>query len=150
MPINSKGKSAQPQGPDPAVMEAIQRLVQTQLEPLEEVIFNSWMQANQLEESPDQPFDYRGLYKQTDGKVFAPGELGQKIGHQNAIQTLMQAQEAHDSSSPMKAMMDAMNKSPQGSMDPGMGASPDPGMSSGGGIGMDSGMGSVDNSNEPI
>jgi hypothetical protein len=95
------------QGPDPAVMQAIQRLVQTQLSPLEEVIFNSWMQANQLEEDPSMPFDYRGLYQQTGGKVFAPGELSQQVAHQNAIQTLMQAQEQHDSMSPIKHLMDA-------------------------------------------
>jgi hypothetical protein len=93
-------------GPDPAVMEAIQRLIQTELDPLEEVIFNSWMQANQLEETPDQPFDYRGLYKQTDGKVFAPGELESKVAKQSAIEALMQAQEAHDSQSPMQMFLE--------------------------------------------
>lgn len=95
------------QGPDPQVMTAIQRLVQTNLSPLEEVIFKSWMEANQLEENPDTPFDYRGLYKNTGGKVFAPGELSSQISHQNAIQTLMQAQEQHDAMSPVKHLMDA-------------------------------------------
>jgi hypothetical protein len=88
MPMNN---SKQNQGPDPAVMEAIQRLVQTELSPLEEVIFKSWMDANQLEESPDVPFDYRGLYQQTGGKVFAPGQLGSQIAHQNAMETLARA-----------------------------------------------------------
>lgn len=95
------------QGPDPAVMEAIQRLVQTDLDPLQEVIFKSWMEANQLEEQPDQPFDYRGLYQKTGGKVHAPGELSRQINHQNAVQTLMQAQEAHDKSSPVQMLMEA-------------------------------------------
>ena len=95
------------QGPDPQVMSAIQRLVQTNLSPLEEVIFKSWMEANQLEESPDAPFDYRGLYKNTGGKVFAPGELGNQISHQSAVSTLMQAQEMHDQQSPVKYLMDA-------------------------------------------
>lgn len=108
MPQNMTSKS-KPQGPDPAVMEAIQRLIQTELSPLEEVIFQSWMNANQLEETPDMPFDYRGLYQETNGKVFAPGELKTKIEKQSAIQSLMQAQQAHDEQSPMKIMMDHMN-----------------------------------------
>ncbi len=106
------------QGPDPAVQEAIQRLVQTNLNPLEEVIFNSWMQANQLEEGSDMPFDYRGLFKETGGKLFAPGELSRQINHQNAVQTLMQAQQAHDSASPIKHLMDAGGDPSQFSGDP--------------------------------
>jgi hypothetical protein len=102
-------KAKPQQGPDPAVMLAIQRLVQTELSPLEEVIFKSWMEANQLEEQPDVPFDYRGLYQQTGGKVYAPGQLGSQIAHQNAMDTLTRAQADHDAASPMKAMMDAMN-----------------------------------------
>ncbi len=124
MPTNAKMKPQQ--GPDPAVQQAIQRLVQTELSPLEEVIFQSWMQANQLEESPDMPFDYRGLYQETGGKVHAPGQLGSQIAHQNAIQTMMQAQQQHDSASPIKALMDAGG---------------DPNVLGGGEAPMDSGMG---------
>lgn len=120
------------QGPDPAVMEAIQRLVQTELDPLQEVIFQQWMTANQLEEDPSSPFDYRGLYQQTGGKVHAPGELGSQVAKQSAIQTLMQAQEAHDSMSPIKHLMDAGgDPSIMGGGQPEMGADPGMGMSSG-------------------
>lgn len=136
MAMNSKTKQ---QGPDPAVMQAIQRLAQTQLDPLQEVIFQSWLTANQVEDSdnPETPFDWRGLYQQTGGKVFAPGELALKVAHQNAIQTMMQAQEAHDSQSPMRLLEEAKGSAQQigaglggpsqGSQAPGMGA-PDPGM----------------------
>lgn len=96
-----------PQGPDPAVEEAINKLTQTQLSPLEEVMYNSWANANQLDTKNEQPFDYRKLYQATGGKVFAPGELKGLTDKLNAVETLMRAQEAHESSSPVQQLMAA-------------------------------------------
>jgi hypothetical protein len=113
-------KSGAPQGgPDPAVEEAINHLTKTSLSPLEEVMFNSWANANQLDpDSNESPFDYRKLYQMTGGKVYAPGELKGMTDKLGAVQTLMQAQEAHDSSSPVKQLMAAHESSqatlPQG------------------------------------
>lgn len=106
------------QGPDPAVMEAISRLKQTELDPLEEVMFQSWASANQLDgEAADGP-DFRAIYKQTGGKVLPPGELKRMSEKQSAIQTLMQAQEAHEAASPIKALMGDEGLDP-GTMDQG-------------------------------
>jgi hypothetical protein len=145
MPINNTKQ----QGPDPAVLQAIQRLAQTQLDPLQEVIFKSWLEANQIEDAdnPETPFDWRGLYQQTGGKVFAPGELSGKVNHQNAIQMLMQAQEQHDASSPMRLLQEAGGNAQALGMGLGQpggsSASPDPGMSA------DPGMGGADMSSGP-
>lgn len=96
--------------PDPAVTEAIGHLTRTQLSPLEEVMFNSWAGANQLEpDQPDNTFDYRKLYQQTGGKVFAPGELKNQTDRMSAIETLMKAQEAHEGASPVQQFMAAKN-----------------------------------------
>lgn len=102
-------KSGAQQGPDPAIEEAINHLTRTELSPLEEVMFNSWASANQLDDhdKPENNFDYRKLYQETGGKVFAPGELKNHTAKLGAIQTLMQAQQAHDSSSPIKQLMAA-------------------------------------------
>jgi len=97
----------QSQGPDPEILNAINRLKQTELSPLEEVIYNSWAQANGLEEGGEgtEGFDFRDLYMQTGGKVFPPGQLKSMAEKQGAMEMLMGAQKDHDASSPMQAMM---------------------------------------------
>ena len=72
-------------------------------------MYNSWASANGLEDhdNPENPFDFRKLYQLTGGKVFAPGELKGITDRAGAIQTLMRAQEAHDSSSPIQQLMAA-------------------------------------------
>jgi hypothetical protein len=91
------------QGPDPAVQEAINRLGQTQLSPLEEVMYNSWASANGLDpESNDMSVDLRGVYQQTNGKVMPPGMLKNQAQRATDMNTLQQAQEAHDATSPRK------------------------------------------------
>lgn len=96
------------QGPDPAVEQAIQRLSRTELTPLEEVIFQSWAQANQLDDvdNPENQTDFRAIYKETGGKVMPPGQLKNESDKESAIMTLMEAQKAHDAQSPMKMMME--------------------------------------------
>lgn len=71
-------------------------------------MFDSWANANQLEDhdSDDNEFDYRGLYKSTDGKVLPPGQLKNMTQQHMDIKSLMDAQKAHDEASPMKLMMD--------------------------------------------
>lgn len=53
---------------------------QTQLSPLEETLFKHWGTANGVDESshsaPDNHFDFRGLYKNTNGTVHPPGYVG--------------------------------------------------------------------------
>lgn len=112
--MNQSPKAGQ-QGPDPAIGEAIHTLNRSELSPLEETMFQAWATANQLEDtdSPENTMDFRQVYQQTGGKVMPPGELKRKAEKMSAIQTLMQAQEAHDSSSPMKLMMDARAKQEQ-------------------------------------
>jgi len=101
-----------PNGPDPAVQEAVYGLNRTELSPLEETMYQSWTAANQLEDqnTPDSPFDMRDIYKQTGGKVLPPGELKRKAEKAAHIQTLMAAQEAHAAGSPIQAMMGAKQK----------------------------------------
>jgi hypothetical protein len=99
MPTNN----AQPQGPDPEVQEAIGRLHQTQLSPLEEVMFNSWASANGIDpEKHDSQFDLRDVYKQTGGQVMPPGQLKDAAQKASDMQTLAQAQQAHENASPMQ------------------------------------------------
>lgn len=46
----------------------------TDLNPLEEVLFKSWATAHGIEDhdKPENPFDYRGLYKSTRGQMHPP------------------------------------------------------------------------------
>lgn len=94
-------------GPDPALLEAIQTLNKKELSPLEEVMFKSWADANQIEDpdSPDNRFDFRSLYTQTGGKVFPPGQLRAMTDKASAIDTLMKAQQSHEEASPIQQMM---------------------------------------------
>ena len=94
------------QGPDPEVEQAAARLKRTKLSPLEEVMFESWANANQLEDhdSPDDTYDYRGLYKEANGKVFPPGQLKNMTQEQADIQTMMKAHKDHEDSNPMNLL----------------------------------------------
>lgn len=63
-------------GPPPDVVDATNRLNQTELTPLEECLFKGWASANQLEDSEiDGKMDLRHIYKLTNGKVQPPGAL---------------------------------------------------------------------------
>lgn len=96
----------QKQGPDPAIQEAASRLKQTQLSPLEEVMFQSWANANGLEDhhKMNYPFDVKSLYQQTGGKVFPPGQLKDMLQRQADIQTMKSAVDQHDMLNPMKLL----------------------------------------------
>lgn len=100
------------QGPDPAIQEAVKRITRVELTPLEEQLFKGWMAANGMDEaidSPDHPIDFRSIYQQTNGKVLPPGQLQRQTEKQADIQTIMQAQDAHDSASPIQALMDGFD-----------------------------------------
>lgn len=99
-------KSSSQNGPDPEVQQSATRLSQTQLSPLEEVMFNSWANANQLEdhENSESPFDYRGLYQSTGGKVFPPGQLKNMIQQKSDMDTMMQAHQQHEQNNPLNLL----------------------------------------------
>ena len=98
-------------GPDPAVQEAIQRLTQTQLSPLEETLFQAWMKAHEMDNAEASGFDFRKLYQDSGGKVMPPSEMKNMVD----IETIMKAQEAHDAASPIQQIM-AMQEQMGGKM----------------------------------
>jgi hypothetical protein len=62
---------------DGAPGDALNRLQDTTLSPMEEILFKSWTKANQIKE-PDAPgdiVDYRGIYKHTNGTIMPYGQL---------------------------------------------------------------------------
>lgn len=95
------------QGPDPSILEAIKRLTQTQLSPLEEQLFQGWLAANGMEdpEDPNHPIDLRGAYQESQGKVLPPGQLQKQLEQKADIDAIMQAQQAHEQASPINALM---------------------------------------------
>ena len=117
--------------PDPAVKQAIAKLQQTQLSPLEEQLFVGWMAANGMDAekmgNSDSPIDFRHIYKESNGKVMPTGQLQKQVEKQSAIDTIMKAQEAHNKMSPVQMMMEAMEGKqniPDENMEsPGMGSS---------------------------
>lgn len=96
-------------GPDPSVQDAIGRLNRTELSPLEETMFQAWAKANDIAkpDAPDGGIDLRQIYKQTGGQMQPPGTLKNHIEKSSAIQTIMDAQHAHNQASPIQAMMNA-------------------------------------------
>lgn len=58
----------------------------TTLDPLHEVLFQSWAKANGIEnhDDSDNMFDHRGHYKLTNGLVHQPGEVNQMADQHNA------------------------------------------------------------------
>lgn len=106
---NQKNKAAQ--GPDPEVMGAIQRLQRTELDPLQEVMFQSWANANQIDDpdAEDNTFDFRKTYQDMNGKVMPPGELKAMAEKESALQILMRAQEEHEKNSPLKLFQEALS-----------------------------------------
>lgn len=74
----------------PKAEGALQRLQDTTLTPMEEALFQTWLHANQIT-SPDEPtdvVDYRGIWKSTNGKVLARGELKRMAEDKNNMHTL--------------------------------------------------------------
>jgi hypothetical protein len=94
------------------VEQAMKRLTQTQLSPLEEALFQGWMKAHDMEGADESDFDFRKLYQETGGKVMPPSEMKQMVD----IDSIMKAQEAHDSSSPIQQLMTSKGVTPE---DPG-------------------------------
>lgn len=65
----------------------------TQLNPLEEALFQAWARAHRIENhnDPSNSFDHRGVYKRTNGLIHPPGHINQLADEHNA------AAEAQDS-----------------------------------------------------
>lgn len=59
----------------------------TQLSPLEEALFQSWARAHRVEDhnDPDNQFDYRGTYKETNGQIHPPGLINKMAADHNAM-----------------------------------------------------------------
>lgn len=77
----------------PQAEQALQRLQDTNLSPMEEALFKSWTKANQIED-PDAPgdtVDYRGIWKQSNGLVLPHGELKKMTEGMNLENSLQQA-----------------------------------------------------------
>ena len=64
---SSDGKPKEPAMPAP----------QTKLTPLEETLFKGWSMANGLEDhdAPDNHYDFRGMFKESNGQVHPPGTI---------------------------------------------------------------------------
>lgn len=64
---------------------------QTKLSPIEEALFPHWATANGVDESahsdPNNHYDFRGMYKQTGGKVMPTGTLSGASDMFNKLQT---------------------------------------------------------------
>lgn len=57
------------------------------LNPLEEALFRVWARAHSVEDpdAPDNQFDYRALYKNSNGMIHSPGQVTQMAGDYNAM-----------------------------------------------------------------
>lgn len=77
---------------DGAASSALNRLQDTKLTPMEEVLFKAWTKANGIKEpdAPEDVVDYRGIYRETNGEVLPHGVLKQYAEETNNEQKLMQ------------------------------------------------------------
>lgn len=59
---------------------------QTKLNPLEELLFQSWARAHRVDDQndPNNSFDYRGVYKQSNGTILPSGVLNHMSMSHNA------------------------------------------------------------------
>ena len=88
----------------PQAEQALQRLQDTTLDPMEEALFQAWTKANQIE-NPDDPkdvTDYRGIWKESNGLVLPRGELKEMSEMKNHAHTLERELQ--------QRMMDRMNE----------------------------------------
>jgi hypothetical protein len=71
---------------------ALNRIQDTELSPMEEVLFKSWTKANGIRkpDNSDDPMDYRGLWKETGGKVLPWSQLERMTTLRNAESKLTQ------------------------------------------------------------
>lgn len=69
---------------------ALDRLQDTELSPMEEVLFKSWTKANGIAkpDNVDDTTDYRGIWKHTGGHVLPHGQLKQISSRRNAENVL--------------------------------------------------------------
>lgn len=85
-----KGMTAPEVKPESNGMEK-QGTPQSKLSPLEEALFPHWATANGIDESvhgdPNNHYDFRGMYKQTMGRVHPPGEVANAATQFNQLQT---------------------------------------------------------------
>src|SRR5690348_886398 len=75
----------------------LHQLQDTELTPMEEVLFKAWANANQIEDpdAAEDPTDYRGIYKASNGMVLPYGELKrqtERMNKENALTQILQQQ----------------------------------------------------------
>jgi hypothetical protein len=72
----------------------LSRLQDTDLDPMEEALFQSWTKANQIDK-PDEPgdeIDYRGIWKTTGGAVLPHGQLkrfSEQVNDENKLERIL-------------------------------------------------------------
>jgi hypothetical protein len=95
-----------------AADNAISKLQNTQLNPMEEALFQAWAKANQIKK-PDQPkdvVDYRGIYKMGGGQILPNGDLkrfAERVNDQHQLeQALRERIEARIANSKQKMLGD--------------------------------------------
>jgi hypothetical protein len=71
---------------------ALSRVQNTELSPMEEALFKSWTKANGIKkpDNVDDHMDYRGLYKETGGKVLPWSQLERISTLRNAESRIVQ------------------------------------------------------------
>ncbi len=82
---------------DSQAQDALSHLQDTSLTPMEEALFNAWAKANKIQK-PDNPqdhVDYRGIYKETGGKILPNGQLdrfAKKLNSEDKLRDILREQ----------------------------------------------------------
>lgn len=76
----------------------------TQLSPLEEVLFQTWARAHGVDnhDDPNNQFDHRGLYKQTNGMIM-PGKVVRDMAASHNVAMQQQDTQVGDTPDPFAA-----------------------------------------------
>lgn len=75
---------------DSPTENAISTIQDTELTPMEEVLFKSWTKANQIAkpDAADDHMDYRGVWKETGGAILPFGQANRIAKRTNAETTI--------------------------------------------------------------
>lgn len=80
-----------------AADNAMAKLQDTDLNPMEETLFQAWAKANQIKKTdlPNDVVDYRGIYKHTNGYIMPHGQLKRvaaKVNDEYKLEQVLQDQ----------------------------------------------------------
>lgn len=88
-PMPAAPSDAQGGGPRGDMAKVPAPTPQTKLDPLEEALFPHWATANGIDpadhSSPDNHYDYRGMYKQSNGQVHPNGAIANAAASFNKL-----------------------------------------------------------------